>query len=61
MRRIREFRFCGVGLTQIYVKADGGIYGCAANLGVLVGVQERCEKGFRKKNKRISGIQLKPK
>ncbi|PLT70455.1 radical SAM protein [Mediterraneibacter gnavus] len=24
--------FCGVGLIQIYVKADGRIYGCAANL-----------------------------
>lgn len=24
--------FCGVGLTKIYVKVDGGIYGCAANL-----------------------------
>ncbi len=25
-------RFCGVGLIQTYVKVDGGIYGCAANL-----------------------------
>lgn len=24
--------FCGVGVIQIYVKTDGGIYGCAANL-----------------------------
>lgn len=27
-----KFGFCGVGLIQIYVKTDGGIYGCAANL-----------------------------
>lgn len=25
--------FCGVGLIQMYVKNDGSIYGCAANLG----------------------------
>ena len=25
--------FCGVGLIQMYVKTDGKIYGCAANLG----------------------------
>lgn len=25
--------FCGVGLIQMYVKNDGKIYGCAANLG----------------------------
>lgn len=24
--------FCGVGLIQIYVKVDGRIFGCAANL-----------------------------
>lgn len=37
--------FCGVGLIQIYVKTDGKIYGCAANLkssGYLGDV----EKGF---------------
>lgn len=37
--------FCGVGLIQIYVKTDGKIYGCAANLkdsGCLGDV----EKGF---------------
>ena len=48
--------FCGVGLIQIYVKTDGGIYGCAANLessGCLGDVG----KGFSvRKNKRISGI-----
>lgn len=31
--RLENSGFCGVGLIQIYVKTNGGIYGCAANLG----------------------------
>lgn len=41
----KSFGFCGVGLIQIYVKTDGKIYGCVANLkssGCLGDV----EKGF---------------
>lgn len=37
--------FCGVGLIQIYVKADGGIYGCAANLDSS-GYLGDVERGF---------------
>lgn len=37
--------FCGVGLIQIYVKVDGKIYGCAANLGPS-GCLGDVEKGF---------------
>ena len=29
---VKSSGFCGVGLIQIYVKTDGKIYGCAANL-----------------------------
>lgn len=46
--------FCGVGLTKIYVKTDGNIYGCAANLestGLLgnvgVGISIKQVKNYR--------------
>ena len=31
-QREKELGYCGVGLIQIYVKVDGRIFGCAANL-----------------------------
>lgn len=37
--------FCGVGLVRIYVKQDGGIYGCAANLSES-GLIGNVETGF---------------
>ena len=37
--------FCGVGLIQSYVKTNGKMYGCAANLGET-GCIGDVEKGF---------------
>ena len=41
----KNARFCGVGIVQIYVKTNGKIYGCAANLGEN-GCIGHVEKGF---------------
>ena len=47
--------FCGVGLIQIYIKVDGRIFGCAANLedsgcigDVENGLSKECIKRLRK-------------
>lgn len=50
--------FCGVGLIQMYVKNDGRIYGCAANLGEsgCIGDVERGLSGnIIKKYRELSG------
>ena len=50
-----ESGFCGVGLIQIYIKVDGRIFGCAANLedsgcigDVENGLSKECIKRLRK-------------